>query len=231
MEKVCRFCLDSVCNEQIDNYPDPHGFVSPCRCDGTQKYVHRGCLEKWRRCGSGGASGKCLVCNTTYKLGKISKDGDPSDFACIGEFVLVFESTVYFLYLVFTAVLGLSAGSMFTAILMGPALGVLQPIQKSIEKCTDLPIDQNHFFYTMVIPGGFFLAISGLIVVLHVWSTADVGDDIKQMYLILTLVTFTFGVSMVHTCIYIWMKTNEFIAERRLKLMPQESIALDFECI
>jgi hypothetical protein len=34
----CRICLD---NEGDD-------LIAPCRCKGTQKYVHRSCLDNWR---------------------------------------------------------------------------------------------------------------------------------------------------------------------------------------
>lgn len=223
MEKTCRFCLDIECNEQIKNTWDPQVFISPCKCIGTQKYVHRGCLEVWRRTGTD-AYEKCFVCNTYYKLGKIPLY---EKMSCFSEFILVLEATAHFFYLVLSSMLALGMGSILIAVLFGPILGILQPIQKSFEKLTNIPIDQNQLVYTMVIPCGFFLVISGMVVFAYILFKDDVNDEIKHMYLILTLVTFTFGVTLVYTLIFIWMRTNEFITQRRT---CRGSVALDFDC-
>ena len=36
---ICRICLDTN---------DQHDMICPCICDGTMKFVHRTCLQKWR---------------------------------------------------------------------------------------------------------------------------------------------------------------------------------------
>lgn len=38
-EKNCRFCLESDTKSKL---------ISPCLCSGTQKYIHRSCLNTWR---------------------------------------------------------------------------------------------------------------------------------------------------------------------------------------
>lgn len=35
----CRICLEE----------EPLDFISPCQCRGTQRFVHRECLDLWRR--------------------------------------------------------------------------------------------------------------------------------------------------------------------------------------
>ena len=40
-EFACRICLES------DQTPDDP-LIAPCRCAGTTKWVHRGCLDEWR---------------------------------------------------------------------------------------------------------------------------------------------------------------------------------------
>ena len=42
MNHECRFCL---MNEKSTSNP----FISPCKCTGSGKYVHRLCLSKWRK--------------------------------------------------------------------------------------------------------------------------------------------------------------------------------------
>lgn len=55
----CRICLED--EENIDL------LISPCRCNGTSKYVHTSCLETWRY-QSISAPGfyKCMECNENY---------------------------------------------------------------------------------------------------------------------------------------------------------------------
>ncbi len=224
MEKTCRFCLNNECNEQINNSWDPQVFISPCNCNGTQKYVHRGCLEKWRRSGNN-AYDKCFVCNTYYKLGKVQVSHGVS---CFSEFILVLEVLAHFIYLVFSAMLALGMGSIMIAVLFGPILGILQPIQKSFEKLTNISIEHNQLVYSLIIPSGFFLAISGVVIFAYIWFKDDVNDEIRHIYLILFLVTFTLGVTMVHTLIFIWMRTNEFITQKRT---CEGSVALDYDSI
>ena len=42
--------------------------ISPCACEGTMKYVHRGCLERW--CAER-ARATCEVCGGTYDDGAV----------------------------------------------------------------------------------------------------------------------------------------------------------------
>mmetsp|Transcript_3719 Transcript_3719/g.12774 ORF Transcript_3719/g.12774 Transcript_3719/m.12774 type:complete len:401 (-) Transcript_3719:106-1308(-) len=45
--------------------------VSPCRCTGTQEWVHVGCLRQWQRVSmrsSGAREKRCRVCHATFKL-------------------------------------------------------------------------------------------------------------------------------------------------------------------
>jgi len=53
----CRICLEE---DTIDN------FIYPCKCNGTQKYVHRTCLNEWRKKNS--KNTHCEICNFKYKL-------------------------------------------------------------------------------------------------------------------------------------------------------------------
>jgi len=36
-QPICRICLES----------EPSNFISPCKCSGTNAYVHEACLKKW----------------------------------------------------------------------------------------------------------------------------------------------------------------------------------------
>lgn len=53
-KKVCRICLESTGQ-----------FLSPCKCKGSQKYVHSTCLHTWRTY-SDKNEFKCNTCNSDY---------------------------------------------------------------------------------------------------------------------------------------------------------------------
>lgn len=58
---VCRICLQ----EEIDM----DSLISPCQCSGSSKYVHRECLNEWRRMSRNPiANTQCMICTTTYQL-------------------------------------------------------------------------------------------------------------------------------------------------------------------
>jgi len=42
MDGVCRICLER------EGDPDAGRLLRPCRCRGTQLFIHEGCLRKWR---------------------------------------------------------------------------------------------------------------------------------------------------------------------------------------
>ena len=61
---ICRICLEP---DNIDN------MFSPCKCSGTQKYVHKKCLNNWRRQSVDNDNYKrCNECLTEFKFKKIS---------------------------------------------------------------------------------------------------------------------------------------------------------------
>ena len=63
--KQCRICLEEY--DEFDS--DIDDLISPCHCDGTQKYVHSKCLEKWRGDNTDSINNKrCQECLTFYQL-------------------------------------------------------------------------------------------------------------------------------------------------------------------
>ena len=66
MSKQCRICLEE--NEDLDN------LFSPCKCSGTQKYVHRKCLERWRQENLENDNyDRCQECRTEYQTIDVGK--------------------------------------------------------------------------------------------------------------------------------------------------------------
>ncbi|KAG9449232.1 hypothetical protein H6P81_009197 [Aristolochia fimbriata] len=54
----CRICLD-IGGEDL---------IAPCYCRGTQKYVHRSCLDHWRSTKEGFAFAHCTECKALFIL-------------------------------------------------------------------------------------------------------------------------------------------------------------------
>ncbi|KAK3219082.1 hypothetical protein Dsin_013052 [Dipteronia sinensis] len=54
----CRICLD-IGGEDL---------IAPCHCRGTQKYVHRSCLDNWRSTKEGFAFAHCTECRAMFIL-------------------------------------------------------------------------------------------------------------------------------------------------------------------
>jgi hypothetical protein len=64
---VCRICLDS---EHDANSP----LISPCKCAGSQGYVHEACLVHWIDTTSNqAAKTRCQLCNTHYAMRRVRK--------------------------------------------------------------------------------------------------------------------------------------------------------------
>ncbi|CAL9050576.1 uncharacterized protein LOC135635721 isoform X2 [Musa acuminata AAA Group] len=54
----CRICLDIGGDD----------LIAPCYCRGTQKYVHRSCLDNWRSTKEGFAFAHCTECRAVFLL-------------------------------------------------------------------------------------------------------------------------------------------------------------------
>ncbi|KAI3873118.1 hypothetical protein MKX03_031494 [Papaver bracteatum] len=54
----CRICLDI----------EGEDLIAPCYCRGTQKYVHRSCLDNWRSTKEGFAFAHCTECRALFVL-------------------------------------------------------------------------------------------------------------------------------------------------------------------
>ncbi|KAF3974655.1 hypothetical protein CMV_002043 [Castanea mollissima] len=57
-QQQCRICLE-IGGEDL---------IAPCHCKGTQKYVHRSCLDNWRSTKEGFAFAHCTECRAVFIL-------------------------------------------------------------------------------------------------------------------------------------------------------------------
>jgi len=59
---ICRICIESERPEEM---------ISPCHCRGTQRYVHRDCLDQWREQHINRSYYRCSVCHYEYKISRV----------------------------------------------------------------------------------------------------------------------------------------------------------------
>lgn len=68
--KTCRICFDTSTSEYD---PELGRLLSPCRCRGSSKYVHEGCLNKWRILKAHSKSYyECNTCRYRYKFRRLA---------------------------------------------------------------------------------------------------------------------------------------------------------------
>jgi hypothetical protein len=65
----CRICLEPAHRDEV---------IAPCSCAGSQKWVHRSCLDTWRTTREDRAFSKCTECLTPYELVAASDDSSLS---------------------------------------------------------------------------------------------------------------------------------------------------------
>ena len=60
IKKTCRICLEQ----------DDEEYISPCLCKGTQKYIHRSCLNQWREVNRNNPEKRnsCEICKYKFKF-------------------------------------------------------------------------------------------------------------------------------------------------------------------
>ncbi|GAA5986188.1 hypothetical protein JCM10908_006449 [Rhodotorula pacifica] len=60
-ERTCRICFAAGDDED-------GRLIAPCRCSGTARYVHQGCLRSWREADRKNSFYKCTQCGETYRF-------------------------------------------------------------------------------------------------------------------------------------------------------------------
>lgn len=122
-ERTCRICLDTVQPQFVDpttgalgglmgegskpvyispDDPSLGRLISPCKCKGSQRYVHEGCLHAWRKANPGrGANPNFFICPTChyhYRVGRLTWARQlQSSFAQVALTALVFALAIFLL--------------------------------------------------------------------------------------------------------------------------------------
>lgn len=70
LKSLCLGNKETLQGSSYEQSEDADDLLTPCRCRGTMKWVHRGCLEEWRRTSAPGSDSflKCDMCKTEYRF-------------------------------------------------------------------------------------------------------------------------------------------------------------------
>ena len=74
-EDECRVCRDTGSESEP--------LISPCKCDGSIRFVHEACLVKWLEIKK---SETCELCGHKFKFAAIYRDDTPAILPCCEMF-------------------------------------------------------------------------------------------------------------------------------------------------
>lgn len=159
-DKICRICLDG---EEEDGNP----LISPCKCSGSMKHVHRECLNDWRiSCFNPKALVGCTTCHAAFRTRYHGSDRDsgiePDSRRWWGRFA---RDVAWYLGMRLFAFLGASiAMGFWPRLLIGGGLGILHP---------------NPVVSHLLCGTGTTLAIMGSFVIFQLPGLMHTGDGIR----------------------------------------------------
>ena len=127
--RTCRICLETVqptfeAQSSVPSFLEPRSHVSyvsedpslgrlirPCKCKGSSRYVHEGCLQQWRHADPSYGSRnfwRCPTCNYSYRLQRVSWGQAINNTTTrIGLTLLVFGVVLFLLGFVADPIIGL----------------------------------------------------------------------------------------------------------------------------
>lgn len=71
-DRQCRICLETDLDDQDHDHDDGAVWLAPCQCKGSSRFVHRHCLDTWRRSSINPRSlTHCTTCGTVYKTRRV----------------------------------------------------------------------------------------------------------------------------------------------------------------
>ena len=147
---VCRICLED----------EPDGLFSPCKCKGTNQYVHRICLDQWRFISDNPkAKSHCGTCNYKYNVYQIEKK-------CCYRFLDMLSVNVLS-GMIYIAFMMLIVGYLYQIFDVDRTLYhfVLKILGKNIT--TDANPDDNQFVYYGILSGYTILLVVLLSIFIH----------------------------------------------------------------
>ncbi|KAM3452882.1 hypothetical protein MY3296_004151 [Beauveria thailandica] len=165
--RTCRICFDTVEPQYADasrtdrptyvsEDPTLGRLLSPCKCKGTQKYVHEGCLHAWRAASplQDRNFWHCPTCGYKYQLTRL-------DWASLLSSKITQALLTLLLFAVGIFILGFIADPVFNLWL--DPIGTIGDALTADEDNWDSPFEEPPTWIEHFVKGFFSLGIVGLI--------------------------------------------------------------------
>ena len=91
-QRTCRFCLGG----EDEGAAGDDALIAPCRCRGTQGWVHHGCLREWQRVSvssTGRVERRCRVCHSAFRTPRPPIKEVIKEWCVSSELLLIFPSS------------------------------------------------------------------------------------------------------------------------------------------
>ncbi|TQW10318.1 RING finger domain-containing protein [Cordyceps javanica] len=165
--RTCRICLDTVEPKYADasetgrptyvsEDPTLGRLLSPCKCKGTQKYVHEGCLHAWRASSPSQERNfwHCPTCGYKYQLARL-------DWASLLSSKITQALLTLLLFAMGIFILGFIADPVFNLWL--DPFGTISDALTADEENWDMPFEEPPTWIEHFVKGFFSLGIVGLV--------------------------------------------------------------------
>ncbi|KAL0940929.1 uncharacterized protein CTRU02_203692 [Colletotrichum truncatum] len=140
--------------------PDCGRLISPCKCKGSQRYVHEGCLQAWRYADSTADRNffACPTCGYQYKLQRLSwANRLSSAYAQILLTIFIFIFSVFLLGFIADPILNLWSDP------MGTIADTVANVLDDIEAINDPEPEESGTWLEHFLKGFFSLGLLGFL--------------------------------------------------------------------
>lgn len=168
----CRICYEEEKNKKT--------LIHPCACDGTNRYVHRTCLNEWRLYGQNPhAKKKCMECRKQYIFTKKYPQENYSIHLFSTGDEMLFQFGLIELFVIIICIIFFTIDSSYNNIAMKDTLHIFN-VDDSYDLYYDNDVNLYLFYFTFTT---FLLAC-----IFHIISTIMIYRNIhrKKHYFILT---------------------------------------------
>jgi len=158
-DRACRICLDTESEE--DN-----PLISPCRCSGSMRFVHRACLDEWRiSCFNPKALVSCTTCQTPFRTRYEGPGEEPTGRRWWVRFA---KDVAWYAGVRIAAIITASiALGFWPHLLLGAGVGALHP---------------NPLIAHLLCGTGTVFAIAGTVAVLQLPGMWHTGEGVRLLF-------------------------------------------------
>jgi len=221
INRVCRICFEIENQNEQSAGANEDMLFSPCRCDGTSKFVHQSCLNQWRATAANPeAFRRCFTCNYEYQ----TVIAEPK-IGIIGRINIALahgSCTLYMLNFLLIVMSGLAVKNLDSNLVIYNFFNKLFE-HHNIHKNTMDKLNDNEYFYYYMFVSYIYLALMGLTLIINVIRMKPRYLYIKyiigyhwivgtvRMIMICSLTILTLSINVIIGCLILTFLVQAFI--------------------